>query len=78
MKKLTSCCEMADDLRICWRKASKYEGPETYGWSMPSGVDHDGNDYYVNINFCPWCGSSLDLSPSDTQGSSQPRARPDK
>ena len=59
-KKLTSCCEKAEDLRISWRKADKWEGPETYGWSMPSGADCDGNDNYVNINFCPWCGSKLD------------------
>ena len=75
-KKLTSCCEKAEDLRIRWRKADKWEGPEDTGWSMPSGADYDGNDNYVNINFCPWCGSKLDLTPSGTPGSSQPQAHP--
>lgn len=45
---------------VAIRKAHP-SGPEKDGWSMPTGGDSDGEDFYDNINYCPFCGRKLEV-----------------
>jgi hypothetical protein len=58
------CCErMAFDLtRTCRQHSNRFDCPDMLIAQARGGygiIVHDGGSSFINIGFCPWCGTKL-------------------
>lgn len=53
-----ACCPEANEL-VSHRNADDYFGPAKAGWCVVRSADYDGELFYQNVHYCPFCGSKL-------------------
>ena len=65
MEKEVCCASMKYDLEYkCDIHKSPFDCPDTIIYSSESNEEfgiliHDGGSSYIEIKYCPWCGSKL-------------------
>lgn len=56
---IARCCkENIKNRTAVWSKADSFAGPDEDGWTIGEYALDDV--YYVNVNYCPYCGIKLE------------------